>query len=59
MSGIMIIEDYHVVRIFLDFAQRLSTAMRGLDLVVAAAENAQIALDDDLLVVDDKNSCTH
>ena len=53
------IQDHHVVRIFLDFAQRLAAVLHGLDLVVVTVENAQAASDDDLLVVGDQNSRAH
>ena len=53
------VEDHHVVRIFLDFAQRLPAVLHGLDLELVAVENAQAASDDDLLVVDDQNSRAH
>src|ERR1700693_5396933 len=53
------IQDHHVVRIFLDFAQRLAAVLHGLDLALVALENAQAAFDDDLLVVGDQNSRAH
>ena len=53
------IQDHHVVRIFLDLAQRLAAVLHGLDLEFVAVENAHAASDDDFLVVDDQNSRAH